>query len=78
MTTIKFYKKLSHLLTDVREQFLTLEESRDKFEDLKSIAKKNNITLIVDESIFEWYNLTKLDDGDFSSYFEDYRSNTDL
>ena len=49
MTTIKFYKKLSHLLTDVREQFLTLEEARDKFEDLKSIAKKNNITLIVDE-----------------------------
>ncbi len=78
MTTIKFYKKLSHLITDAREQFLTLEEARDKFEDLKSIAKKNNITLLVDESIFEWHNLTKLDDGDFSTYFEDYRNNIDL
>ncbi len=75
MTTIKFYKKLSNLITDAREQFLTLEEARDKFEDLKSIAKKNNITLIVDESIFEWHNLTKLDDGDFSTYFEDYGNN---
>ena len=45
MTIIDFYKRLSTLLTDSRENFLSKSQSEKKLEDLLEEAKKNKANL---------------------------------
>jgi hypothetical protein len=62
MTTIQFYKKVSKLITDTRDQFLTLEEAEEKLDSLMELAKIHNIGVHFDKSILQWENLYKFDD----------------
>jgi hypothetical protein len=62
MTIIDFYKKLSKLLTDTRENFLTKSQAESKLEDLLEDAKKNKLDVKIDPNILDPVNLMRLDD----------------
>ncbi len=62
MTIIDFYKKLSRILTDCRERFLSKEEASDKLKLLLEEAKESKLEVEVSDSILEESNLLRLDD----------------
>ena len=62
MTIIDFYKSLSTLLTDSRENFLSKSQSEKKLEDLLEEAKKNKLDVNIDPKILDQVNLMRLDD----------------
>jgi len=62
MTIVDFYKKLSRLLTDTREKFLSQREAEKQLEELLEQANKNGIQLKIDKQILDPINLMRLDD----------------
>ena len=62
MTIIDFYKSLSTLLTDARENFLTKKQAEKKLEDLLEEAIKNKLDINIDPKILDHVNLMRLDD----------------
>ena len=62
MTIIDFYKKLSQILTDVRENFLSQNQGKKKLEELINLAKDNNLDVKVNSDILDPINLMRLDD----------------
>jgi hypothetical protein len=83
MTIIDFYKKLSKILTDAREEFLSKKEAKDKLEILMNQAKENKLNVDINPSILDPINLMRLDDensfnpsddDDFSYDDEGYES----
>ena len=83
MTIIDFYKKLSKILTDAREEFLSQTEAEEKLEKLLSEAKENKLNVDINPSILDPINLMRLDDensynpssdDDFSYDDEGYES----
>lgn len=62
MTIIEFYKKLSKLLTDARENFLSSEDAKSKLETLLIEAEKSNLSVSVSPDILNTINLMRLDD----------------
>lgn len=62
MTIVDFYKNLSKLLTDARENFLTKKQAEEKLENLLEEARKNKLDVDIDPKILDQVNLTRLDD----------------
>ena len=62
MTIIDFYKSLSTLLTDARENFLTKNQAEKKLEDLLEESKKNKLDVNIDPKNLDQVNLMRLDD----------------
>jgi hypothetical protein len=62
MTIIDFYKQLSKILTDTREEFLSQRESKNKLENLLETAKSNGLDVKVSPQILDPVNLMRLDD----------------
>jgi hypothetical protein len=75
MTIIDFYKKLSKILTDTREEFLSQDEGKTRLEELLEKANQNNLDVQIDPNILNPINLMRLDDEkSFRSDDEDYDS----
>lgn len=73
MTIINFYKELSKILTDTRENFLSRNQGERKLEDLLELAEKFGLEVNVDKSILDPINLMRLDDeNSFRSEDDDY------
>jgi hypothetical protein len=73
MTIIDFYKSLSKLLTDTRENFLTKSQAEKKLEELLEDAIKNKLDVKIDPNILDSTNLMRLDDEkSFRSEDDDY------
>jgi len=78
MTIIDFYKKLSNLLTDTRENFLTKSQAEKRLEELLEDAIKNKLDVKIDPNILDSTNLMRLDDEkSFRSEDDDYGFETD-
>jgi hypothetical protein len=78
MTIIDFYKSLSKLLTDTRENFITKSQADKRLEELLEEAKKNKLDVKIDPNILDSTNLMRLDDEkSFRSEDDDYGFETD-
>lgn len=62
MTIIDFYKELSRLLTDTRENFLSQNQAKQKLNDLLDKAKKSKLEVNISEDILDPVLLMRLDD----------------
>jgi hypothetical protein len=62
MTIIDFYKQLSKILTDTREEFLSQREAKNKLENLLETAKSSSLDVTVNPEILDPVNLMRLDD----------------
>jgi len=69
MTIIEFYKSLSVLLTDTRENFLSQNQAKKKLNGLLEKAKDSGLQVNISENILEPINLMRLDDE--NSFRED-------
>jgi|LakMenE01Jun11ns_1017448.scaffolds.fasta_scaffold9424425_2 hypothetical protein len=78
MTIIDFYKKLSKILTDTREHFISQDDGERKLENLLDEANKHGLDVKVSKEILDPINLMRLDDensykpeedGDYASDF---------
>jgi hypothetical protein len=79
MTIIDFYKKLSNLLTDTRENFLTKSQAEKRLEELLEDAKKNKLDIKIDPNILDSTNLMRLDDEkSFRPGDDDYGFDSDF
>jgi hypothetical protein len=79
MTIIDFYKQLSKLLTDARENFLTKSLAEKKLEELLEDAKKNKLDIEIDPNILDSTNLMRLDDEkSFRPEDDDYGYDSDF
>ncbi len=78
MTIIDFYKSLSKLLTDTRENFITKSQAEKRLEELLEDAIKNKLDVKIDPNILDSTNLMRLDDEkSFRSEDDDYRFESD-
>jgi len=78
MTIIDFYKSLSKLLTDTRENFITKSQAEKRLEELLEDAIKNKLDVKIDPNILDSTNLMRLDDEkSFRSEDDDYGFETD-
>jgi len=79
MTIIDFYKQLSKLLTDTREDFITKSQAEKKLEELLQDATKNKLDVKIDPNILDTTNLMRLDDEkSFRSEDDDYGFDSDF
>ena len=62
MTIIDFYKKLSQILTDCREDFISRKEAQKRLDFILEEAKKSNLDVNVNPEILDPINLMRLDD----------------
>ena len=69
MTIIEFYKSLSVLLTDTRENFLSQNQAKKKLDGLLEKAKDSGLQVNISENILDPINLMRLDDE--NSFRED-------
>ena len=73
MTIIEFYKKLSNLLTDTREEFLSQNQAKKKLDQLLEKAKESGLQVNISENILDPINLMRLDDeNSFKPEDDDY------
>ena len=73
MTIIDFYKSLSKLLTDTRENFITKSQAEKRLEELLEDAIKNKLDVKIGPNILDSTNLMRLDDEkSFRSEDDDY------
>ena len=78
MTIIDFYKSLSKLLTDTREDFITKSQAEKKLEELLQDATKNKLDVKIDPNILDSTNLMRLDDeNSYRTEDDDYRFESD-
>jgi len=79
MTIINFYKQLSKLLTDTREDFITKSQAEKKLEELLEDAIKNKLDVKIDPNILDSTNLMRLDDEkSFRPEDDDYGFDSDF
>jgi hypothetical protein len=79
MTIIDFYKKLSNLLTDTRENFLTKSQADKRLEELLEDAIKNKLDVKINPNILDSTNLMRLDDEkSFAQEDDDLYSDDDF
>jgi hypothetical protein len=62
MTIIDFYKKLSKILTDTREHFLSNQDGVRKLGELLDEAEKHGLEVKISKEILDPINLMRLDD----------------
>jgi len=72
MTIIEFYKKLSTLLTDAREKFISQTQAEKKLEELIEQAKDSKLDVKVSKDILDPIVLMRLDDEKSFREEEDY------
>ena len=73
MTIIEFYKSLSSLLTDTREEFLSQNQAKKKLDQLLEKAKESGLNINISENILDPINLMRLDDeNSFKPEDDDY------
>ena len=73
MTIIEFYKSLSCLLTDTREEFLSQNQAKKKLDQLLEKAKESGLNINISENILDPINLMRLDDeNSFKPEEDDY------
>ena len=73
MTIIDFYKKLSKILTDTREEFLSRAEGESKLEKLLEEAETHGLQIKINPQILDPINLMRLDDeNSFRAEDDDY------
>lgn len=73
MTIIEFYKELSRLLTDTRENFISQNQAKKKLEDLLDRAQKSKLDVKISEEILDPVYLMRLDDEkSFTTDDEDF------
>jgi hypothetical protein len=82
MTIIDFYKKLSRILTDTREEFLSQNEGKKKLQKLLEEAENNNLQVKINPDILDPVNLMRLDDENSfrpedTDYDDDYSFGSD-
>lgn len=73
MTIIEFYKNLSVILTDTRENFLSQNQAKKKLNNLLESAKDSGLQVNISENILDPITLMRLDDE--NSYREDEEDN---
>ena len=79
MTIIDFYKQLSKLLTDTREDFITKSQAEKRLEELLEESKKNKLDVNIDPNILDSTNLMRLDDeNSFKPEDDDYGFESDF
>lgn len=76
MTIIDFYKELSRLLTDAREEFISRREAESKLDDLLDRAEESNLQVHISKEILDPVYLMRLDDERSFSSDEDYQSDS--
>lgn len=62
MTIIEFYKKLSSLLTDARENFISHNQAKKRLQQLIDAAHDNDLDVNVSSEILDPIFLMRLDD----------------
>jgi hypothetical protein len=62
MTIIDFYKKLSKILTDTREEFLSRPEGESKLSKLLEDAETHGLKVEINPDILDPVYLMRLDD----------------
>jgi hypothetical protein len=62
MTIIEFYRELSRLLTDTRENFISQNQAKQKLNDLMDKAKQFKLEVHISEEILDPVVLMRLDD----------------
>jgi len=73
MTIIEFYKSLSSLLSDTREEFLSQNQAKKKLDHLLEKAKESGLNINISENILDPINLMRLDDeNSFKPEEDDY------
>ena len=73
MTIIEFYKSLSSLLSDTREEFLSQNQAKKKLDQLLEKAKESGLNINISENILDPINLMRLDDeNSFKPEEDDY------
>ena len=73
MTIIDFYKKLSKILTDTREEFLSRAEGESKLEKLLEESETHGLQIKINPQILDPINLMRLDDeNSFRPEDDDY------
>ena len=73
MTIIEFYKSLSSLLADTREEFLSQNQAKKKLDQLLEKAKESGLNINISENILDPINLMRLDDeNSFKPEEDDY------
>ena len=77
MTIVDFYKKLSRLLTDTREKFLSQSQAEKQLEEILEEADKNGLQVKIDKQILDSINLMRLDDEKSFVEGEDIYYDTD-
>ena len=72
MTILDFYKKLSVILTDTREEFITHSQAQKKLEKLLEEAENYRLQVKINPDILDPVNLMRLDDENSFRPEEDY------
>ena len=72
MTIIDFYKKLSQILTDCRENFTSRKEAQKRLDSILEEAKKNKLDVNINPEILDPINLMRLDDEKSLTESSDY------
>lgn len=62
MTITEFYKSLSVILTDTREEFLSYSQGKKKLNELLEKAESAGLQVKISENILDPVNLMRLDD----------------
>lgn len=62
MTIVDFYKKLSRLLTDTREKFLSQSGAEKQLQQLLEEAQNNGLQVKINKNILDPIVLMRLDD----------------
>ncbi len=62
MTILDFYKELSRILTDTREEFLSTKEAQKRLDSLLETASSHKLDVKIDPKILDPINLMRLDD----------------
>ena len=77
MTIIDFYKQLSKLLTDTRENFVTKAQAEKRLGELLEDAIKNKLDVKIGPNILDSTNLMRLDDENSYRPESDYDFTSD-
>jgi hypothetical protein len=75
MTIIDFYKKLSSLLTDTREKFISQEEAETKLNNLLEEANANSLGVHINKNVLDPIFLMRFDDERSFRQDDDYDYN---
>jgi hypothetical protein len=79
MNIVNFYKRLSKLLEDYREEKISYNEALKELRDLMQLAEDSNLEVNISEDILKLDNISKYDDERSyeSTSYDEYSSYDD-